>query len=117
MSDVSKDDVQAIVRDAVRDIKADFSQMRDQMQRVDKRTDDLDESQHEIRELFRKIEHLYPKLDELVNLTDEITIINRSIEDIRLRTQNIERGIVAITTYLQAKQQAQDEDQRYKHAD
>lgn len=115
MSDVSKDDVQAIVRDAARDIKADFSQMRDQMQRVDKRTDDLDESQHEIRELFRKIEHLYPKLDELVNLTDEINIINRSIEDVRLRTQNIERGIAAITTYLQARQQAQDEDRLYKH--
>jgi len=114
MSDVSKDDVQAIVRDAVRDLKADFSQMRDQMQRVDKRTDDLDESQHEIRELFRKMEHLYPKLDELVNLTDEIAIINRSVEDVRLRTQNIERGIAAITGYLQAKQQAQDEDRMFK---
>ena len=41
MADVSKDDVQAIVRDAVRDLKSEFSSMRDQVQRVDKRTDDL----------------------------------------------------------------------------
>jgi len=106
MADVSKDDVQAIVRDAVRDLKSEFSSMRDQVQRVDKRTDDLDESQHEIRELFVKIEHLYPKLEELVHLTDEIERVAKDVEDVKLRTQNIERGVAAITQYLQAAQQA-----------
>lgn len=115
MADATRDDVQNIIRDAMREFKADFSQMRDQIQRVDKRTDDLDDSQREIRELSRKIERLYPRLEELVNLTDEITLVNRSVEDIRQRTQNIERGIVIITNYLQAAQKAGDDERRFRH--
>lgn len=114
MADLSKDDVQAIIRDGIRDLKSDFSGMRDQIQRIDKRTDDLDESQHEIRELFVKFEHLYPKLDELVRLTDEIERITKDVEDVKLRTQNIERGVAAITQYLQAAQQTAQNDERFK---
>jgi DNA repair exonuclease SbcCD ATPase subunit len=107
VADATKDDVQNIVRDAVRDLKSEFSHMRDQIQRIDKRTDDLDESQREINELFKKFEHVYPRLDELVNLADEIDRMRRDVEDVRLRTQNIEQGVAAITVFLQQVQKEQ----------
>jgi DNA repair exonuclease SbcCD ATPase subunit len=114
MGDISKDDVQSIIRDAMRDLKSEFSQMRDQIQRIDKRTDDLDQSQREINELFKKFEHLYPKLEEIVNLSDEIDTMRRDIEDTKMRTQNIEQGVSAITAFLQQAQKVQQHENGFK---
>lgn len=100
MSDLSKDDVKDIIRDAIRDIQDDFSRMHEQIEHVDRRIDTFEQSQLEIRELSNKIDRLYPKLEDFL-MGGTLEQLRRDVEDAKLRTQNIERGISTITNYLQ----------------
>lgn len=103
MSDLTKDDVRYVIQDAMHELKSDFSEMKDQVRRIDKRTDDLDASQDEVRELSKRIDHIYPKLEELI-MADELIHMRQELREVSLRVQNMERGIGAITEYLQALQ-------------
>ena len=79
MGDVTKDDVQRAVQDGLRDLKDNLQRIRDNVQKIEQRTNDLDNSQQEIQR------------------------IRFDTADMKLRVQNIERGILQITQYLQAK--------------
>jgi short-subunit dehydrogenase involved in D-alanine esterification of teichoic acids len=113
MSDITKDDVQRAVQDSMRDMASNINRMRDQVERIDQRTNDLDESQREIRDLSQKIQQIYPQLEVLVRNANELDNLRMGIEDVKLRTQNIERGMQQITAYLQAQHQTAQQEQGY----
>jgi predicted nucleic acid-binding Zn-ribbon protein len=100
VSELSKDDVKDVIRDAMREIQDDFSHMRDQIERVDRRIDTFEQSHIEIRELSNKIDRLYPRLEDFL-MGGTLEQLRRDVDDTKQRTQNIERGISTITTYLQ----------------
>ena len=115
MSEITKDDIHRAIQDSVRDIINSLNHIRDQVERIDRRTDDLDESQREIRDLSQKIQHLYPQLEVITRGAREPDQLRLEVEDIKLRTQNIERGVQQITAYLQAQHQTEQEERGYKN--
>lgn len=111
----SRDDVQRAVQDGLRDIRNDLARIRDDVQKIEQRTNDLDESQREIRQLADTIMQIRPELQNVIRQLaqnggagDQLERVVASTNDAMLRTQNIERGVLAITQYLQAKEQAKD---------
>jgi DNA repair exonuclease SbcCD ATPase subunit len=103
MSDVTKDDVSRIVQDGIRDMANNVNRTREQIERIEQRTNDLDDSQREIRDLSQKVQNLYPQLEVLTRNPVDFERLRIDIEDVKQRTQNIERGVQQITAHLQAQ--------------
>lgn len=116
MSELTRDDINRAVQDSMRDLAANVGRIRDQVERINQRTGDLDESQREIRDLSQKIQHIYPELEKLARNANELDNLRLGLEDVKLRTQNIERGVGQITTYLQAQHKQEQEDSGFKRA-
>ena len=109
----SRDDVQRAVQDGLRDIRNDLARIRDDVQKIEQRTNDLDDSQREIRQLADTIMQIRPELQNVIRQLaqnggagDQLERVVAAANDTMLRTQNVERGVLAITQYLQAKEQA-----------
>lgn len=109
----SRDDVQRAVQDGLRDIRNDLARIRDDVQKIEQRTNDLDDSQREIRQLADTIMQIRPELQNVIRQLaqnggagDQLERVVAAANDTMLRTQNVERGVLAITQYLQAEAQA-----------
>lgn len=111
MGEVTRDDVYRAVQDGVREVRDNVLRMKDSVQRIDQRTNDLDSSQQQIAELKR----LQPVMEDLNRrATQEFERLKVDSDDMKLRIQNIERGVVQITEYLQAQGQGTADDNGYR---
>lgn len=109
----SRDDVQRAVQEGLRDIRNDLARIRDDVQKIEQRTNDLDDSQREIKQLADTIMQIRPELQDVIRQLaqnggagDQLERVVAAANDTMLRTQNVERGVLAITQYLQAREQA-----------
>lgn len=109
MAELTRDDVRQAVRDELSNTLNDIRTIRDMAQRVDQRTNDLDESQREIRDMYQRFQVILPKLESITNEQQP-----HDIQDIKLRVQNIEKGIASIVQYLQQQSSQRDADAGYK---
>jgi methyl-accepting chemotaxis protein len=89
MSDLTRDDINRAVQDNMRDLVNNVSRIKDQVERTDQQSSD-----HNAR----------------------VDRLRQDVEDIKLRTQNIERGVQQITAYLQAEHEREQEDAGFKGA-
>lgn len=111
MTEVTRDDVQRAVQEGVREIRYNMLRVKESVQRIDQRTNDLDNSQQHITELKR----LQPVMEDFNRRSQlEFEHLRAISEDMKLRVQNIERGVQQITEYLQAQSQAVAEEKGYK---
>jgi len=101
MSDITKDDIRYAIQDMMGDFKNDFVRMREQVERIDKRTDETGRVQLEMRDVSRRLQDLSPRLESVFS-SGAFEQLQRDVDDVKTRTQNIERGISAITSYLQS---------------
>lgn len=108
----TRDDVQRAVRDGLNDIKNDVSRIRDAVQRVDQRTDDLDRSQEEIKRLVQLEPHimnLSRKMDEVHSDADKIDKVIVEIGDLKSQLASTTQYLQQVAGYLQVL------DQRARH--
>jgi|GEM_PF-3261100 len=102
MSDLTKDDVRYVLQDVMNDFKNDMARLHDQVDRIDRRTDEMGRKQMETSDGSRRMQDLAPRL-EAVFLNGAYEQLQRDVDEIKTRTQNIERGVSAIATYLQSE--------------
>lgn len=119
----TRDDVQRAVRDGLNDIKNDVSRIRDAVQRVDQRTDDLDRSQEEIKRLVQLEPHimnLSRKMDEVHSDADKIDKVIVEIGDLKSQLASTTQYLQQVAGYLQAfdrrARQENGDDEGYKKA-
>ncbi|MEP6710320.1 MAG: hypothetical protein ABJA64_01220 [Candidatus Saccharibacteria bacterium] len=101
MADVSKDDVQRAVQDGIRDVKDNMQRVKDSVQRIEQHTNGLERVQPMVEDFSRR------SIQEFERLRSDS-------EDMKLRIQNIERGIQQITGYLQAQSKIVADEKGYK---
>ena len=121
MGELTRDDVGRAVRDALHDINNEMTRIRDAVTRVDQRTSDLDDSQREITALTQTMQQVIPTLDMLSrhaqegsNETQEHQRMRTDVDDIKQRVQNMERGILQIVSYLQARDKIDQKEQGFR---
>lgn len=102
MADITRNDVQQAVQDGLRDIRNDVSRIKDAVGRVDQRTDDLDRSQEEIKQLSRKMEDVHHDADKI----DKVIV---DINDLRSQLQVTNQYLKQVAEYLAAFDQVQRE--------
>lgn len=94
MADLSRDDVQRAVREGLNDVKQDIQRIRDDVQKIEQRTNDLDRTQDEIQRLIPRFETLSRQMEEV---HDDANKIDRVIVEIN----NIKSQLQGSVTYLQ----------------
>lgn len=94
MADITRDDVRQAVRDELSNILNDVHYIRESNARVDQRTADLDASQQQISNMAAQMQTLSQSLHMLQQIQP------RDIQDIKLRVQNIEKGVAQIVQFL-----------------
>lgn len=108
----TRDEVQRAVKDGLSDIRNDVSRIKDAVQRVDQRTDDLDRSQEEIKRLVQLEPHimgLSRKMDEVHSDADKIDRVIVEIGNLKSQLATTTQYLQQVAGYLQAL------DQRARH--
>jgi ABC-type transporter Mla subunit MlaD len=116
----TKDDVQRAVKDALGDVRNDVSRIKDAVQRVDQRTEDLDRSQDEIKRLVQ----LEPHIVALSRMMEEVHDDADKIDRVVIEIANLKSQLATTTQYLQQvagylkaldeRSRSQDDDEGYK---
>ncbi len=120
MSNLSKADVSQVVKNEVAQLQNELRTIREAVQRVDRRTDDLDHTQREVKELFNHLRHVISQLEAIMQQVRAGDANSESrthnLHDTKLRVQNIEKGIAQIVQYLQAAQlpRQNNDDSQYR---
>jgi hypothetical protein len=94
MAEITRDDVRQAVRDELANVLNDIHYVREASARIDQRTSDLDASQQQISNMTAQLQAMSPALHALQQINP------RDIQDIKLRVQNIEKGIAQIVQFL-----------------
>lgn len=89
----SKDDVQRAVREALGDLRSDIQRIRDDVQKIEQRTNDLDQSQAEIKRVIERMETLGRQMDDVHADADKI---DRAIIEIN----SLKSPLASTTQYL-----------------
>lgn len=110
MSDLTRNDIRQAVRDELSSLINDVHTIRESSSRIDQRTNDLDNSQHQINNMAAELRATAQDIQTLKQVNP------RDIQDIKLRVQNIEKGIAQIVQYLQATEHERSQDARYRGA-
>lgn len=104
----TRDEVQRAVKDGLSDIRNDVSRIKDAVQRVDQRTDDLDRSQEEIKRLVQLEPHimgLSRKMDEVHSDADKIDRVIVEIGNLKSQLATTTQYLQQVAGYLQALDQ------------
>ena len=104
----TRDDVQRAVKDGLGDLRNDVSRIKDAVQRVDQRTDDLDRSQEEIKRLVQLEPHimgLSRKMDEVHSDADKIDRVIVEIDNLKSQLATTTQYLQQVAGYLQALDQ------------
>ena len=80
MAEISKGDVQQAVQDGLRDVRNDVSRIKDAVGRIDQRTDDLDRSQEEIKQLTRVMDDVHHDADKIDRVLVEINTLRDQLQ-------------------------------------
>lgn len=110
MSDLSRNDIRQAVRDEMNNLLNDIHLIRDASSRIDQRTSDLDNSQQQINHMATEMRAAFQDLQTLKQINP------RDIQDIKLRVQNIEKGIAQIVQYLQSTEHERNQESKYRAA-
>lgn len=94
MADITRDDVRQAVRDELSNV---LHSIQDTVERLDQRTNNFDEVQRDIRDIHQRLSAVLPGLENQARYSETNT---SSINDIKLRVQNIERGMAQLVQYL-----------------
>lgn len=109
MSQLTKADVSQAVRNELSNFQNDMRAMRDAIQRIDQRTNDLDDTQREVKDLYRHLHHVVSQLETVLQQVragdTNASVRTQNTHDTKLRVQNIERGIAEIVQYMHAQEQ------------
>jgi methyl-accepting chemotaxis protein len=105
MGDISKSDVQAAVRDGLNDIKIDIKRIRDDVQKIEQRTNDLDQSQEDIKRLVQQLETVARQMTEVYHDADKIDRVVIEIGDLKNQLVSSVHYLQQISQYLGALDQ------------
>lgn len=108
MSDLSRNDVRQAVREELSSLLNEVRTIRDASTRIDQRTNDLDNSQQQISYMAAEMKAAFQDLQTVGQINP------RDIQDIKLRVQNIEKGIAQIVQYLQSTERERSQDSGYR---
>ncbi len=110
MADLNRGDVQQAVQDGLRDVRNEVARIRESVQRVDQRTEDLDRSQDEIKQLSRQMNDVHHDADKI----DRVMV---DINDLRAQLQATNQYLKEVAGYLSAldeRQRGSGDDDGYK---
>ena len=118
MSNLTKADISQIVRNALSSFQSEISTIRDAVQRVDQRTNDLDDTQREVKELYQHLQQLAARLERVAQQVQagdaHAPMRTQNTQDTKLRVQNIERGIAEIVQYMHANHHKEQSGEGYQ---
>lgn len=96
MAELTKQDLQYAIQDALRDIKNDIRNIKENTVKVEQRTNDLDQSQVEIRRLVE----LAPKFEGLGRELKEISMDVNNLDGLMGEVQTLKSQLQMTTEYL-----------------
>lgn len=102
MADISKDDVKRAVQDSLGDIRNDIKRMHSDVEKIERRTEDLDESQQEIKRLIDKLEQVSRQVEEVYHDADKIDRVIVEMSELRGQLQNSNQYLQQVSGYLGA---------------
>lgn len=105
MADLSQSDVQRAVRDELSEIKKEIYRIRDDVQKIEQRTNDLDRSQEEIKRLFEfmpKLETLSRQMVEVHDDADKIDRVISHVDELRAPLLHTSQYLQQVAAYLNA---------------
>lgn len=112
MSEISDESVRRTVEQALSGIRDDIARLKDSVNRVDGRLT-------EVHQISGEMQHLMASVDQLargMQSSQDIENMRVSVDDIRLRVLNIERGVQESTNYLRERQQQLANDEANRRA-
>lgn len=108
MAEITKVDIQRAVQEAMRDIRSDVHTIKSDVAKVEQRTNDLDQSQVEIRRLVE----LAPKLDlltkQMQGVASDVNRMDGLMDEIRQLKNQLQMTsdyLKQVAAYLQAMDQ------------
>ncbi len=110
MAELTRNDVRQAVHEELANLMNDIHTIRESSSRIDQRTNDLDGSQQQISNMAMEMRTAMQELQVLRQIHPH------DIQDIKLRVQNIEKGIAQIVQYLQATERERNQDAQYRGA-
>ena len=102
MADLSKDDVKYAVRDALGDARDDIKRLHSDVQKIEQRTNDLDESQAEIKRLVERLDRVSQQVEEVYHDADKIDRVMVEMTELRTQLQNSNQYLQQVSGYLGA---------------
>lgn len=92
----SKQDVQYAVQDALRDVKNDILTIKANVAKIEQRTNDLDQSQVEIRRLVE----MAPKFDTLARQMNDVSADVNNLDGLMAEVRGLKLQLASTVDYL-----------------
>lgn len=103
MADITREDVRQAVRDELSNV---LHSIQDTVERLDQRTHNFDELQRNMQDIHQRLSAVLPELENQARYSNTNAA---SINDIKLRVQNIEQGMAQLVQYLHQSANEQSE--------
>lgn len=119
MAELNKFDVQQAVKDGLRDVTNSLATIKDNVARIEVRTNDLDQSQAEIKQIVRLAPQLEESIHKLRDIHSDAEKINQVINDVATLKALLQSNIQylqQVSEYLAAMDARAREDEGFRKA-
>ncbi|HYG83397.1 MAG TPA: hypothetical protein VD907_00785 [Verrucomicrobiae bacterium] len=120
MADLTYNDVQRAVQDAIRSVQNDTQRLVNDSSSIAQQVQLIDDISRDVQDIHRAISNMQTQMDQIARgVNDEnddqrVVTLQNDIHELKTRFSTIERFAQQMSNYMQTRYQEEEEDRAYR---